>query len=492
MAAAAVVTSLAAIGGQEPCGSVARAAAPIAPVAYVREATAVLTGVQALAPLSISDDADRLVVGFADRLEIGRLGADGRWQADFTLPVPSGVTALAVADLDGVGEQEIIAGSGGAGSLVRIRAVASRPVPVPVSGFLFGAARQLAVAELDGRPPAEVLAVNANGELFVYSAAAGGGYRRIWRSPPGLRATPLAAADFDADGLFELAIAGLDGVVTVYRWRVDGLQPLASAYPWGNVRTMTVAVRAGEQPLLVVITDRDLVYVYRWDGQHLAALSAAYDAERRLRLDMEWAVAQVLETAQQTGSGAPPLVLEGAGPGGIAILRVQADRVQLLGQTAWPGASPGYHRLADGRLLVIRPDGAVDILRPVPADYLELVVDGRPWRVPSGTRMLWEGDRPLVDVEQLGRLATVLVAHDRISHQAWIISSNDRVLVEAGVPSADSQRASVPLPVAPRLDNSTGRLYVPLDVLEPLGWLVRYDPTVRRLTLRSPWLGGSL
>ncbi|WP_324667479.1 FG-GAP repeat domain-containing protein [Geochorda subterranea] len=491
MAAAAVLASLAATGAEEPRGSVAQAAAPTAPVAYVREAAAVLTGVQVLAPLPGPAGADRLVIGFSDRLEIGQLGADGRWRAEFTLHMPSGITALAVADLDGAGEQEIIAGSGGAGSLVRIRAVATRPVPVPVSGFLFGAARQLVVAELDGRPPTEVLAVNANGELFVYSAAAGGGYRRIWRSPPGLRASPLAAADLDGDGLSEVVVAGLDGVVTVYRWRPDGLQALGNAYPWGNVRAMTVASRAGEPPLLVVITDRDLVYVYRWDGQHLTAASAAYDADLRLRLDMEWAVAQVLETTRGAGSGTPPLVVEGAGPGGITILRVQADRVQLLGQTVWPGASPGYHRLADGRLLVIRPDQALDILRPVPADYLALVVDGRPWSLPPGTRMLWEGDRPLVDVEQLGRFAPVLVAHDRLSHQAWIVSSNDRVRVEADVPRADSQRASAPLPVAPRRDGSTGRLYVPLEVLEPLGWQVRYDPTVRQLTLRSPWPGGS-
>lgn len=486
-ASAAVLLSLLAAVPPAPCAVPARAAAPAAaPVAYIRQAAQVLTGVQVVAAVPGPDGSPGLVVGYGDRLEIGRLSEDGRWAAVYTLGVPAGVTALAVAALDG-GEPEVVAGTGGAGSLVRIRALSSRPVAVPVSGFLFGAARLVVAAELDGRPPAELLALNASGELFVYSAAAGGGYRRIWRTPPGVRMGALTAADLDGDGVGEVAAAGPDGSVVVQRWQAGGLVTVGTAYPWGNVRAMTVAPLPDGPPLLVVVTDRDLVYLYRWDGQRLTARSTAYDDSRRLRLDLDWAVAWPVG---QASGGTPAIVVEGAGQGGLLQIRVQNDRLQRLAQVVWPGASPGYQRLPDGRLLVVRPDGSVDLLRPVPADYLELTVDGRAVTLPGDTRLVWEGDLPLVDAEQLGRIVPVSVAYDRADRQAWIVSGNDRVRVQEGVPSADADGVSVGLPAPPRLDAESGRLYVPLQALRALGWQVRYDPTLRRLELASPWPGG--
>lgn len=487
---AILVLSLALGGLLAPAVARALPEPPLNPTAYIRTTQALLTGVQAISWLAGADGSDRLAIGFSDRLEIGYLDDGGRWVALFSLPVPAGVTALAAADLDGAGEQEIIAGTGGAGSLVRIRSVLSQPVPVPVSGFLFGAARRVLVAELDGRPPAEVLAANVNGELFVYSAAAGGGYRRIWRSPPGIRAGAFAAVDFDGDGTSEVAVAGPEGPLTVYRWRAGSLEPAGSAYPWGKVTALAVAKGPASPPVLVAVTDRSLVYVYRWQEQRLAAQLAAYDPAQRLRLDLRWVSATIPARSGSGSADASVLVLEGAGPDGIQIVKVEGERLQLLAQVVWTGPSPGFARLSDGRLAVVTPGGTLELLSPVAASYLALQVDGRSAALPSGTRVWWEGDRPLIDVEHLSRVVPVLVSFDRPARQAWIAAANARVRVAADVAMADGDRMSTLLPVPPRYDAPTARLYVPFEVLRPLGWEVAYDPTVRRLVLKSPWAGG--
>lgn len=469
----------------------ARPEVPLDPTAYVRTAEALLTGAQAVLWLPGPEGTDRLAVGLSDRLEVGYLDARTRWVTLFSLSVPAGVTALAAADLDGAGELELVAATGGAGSLVRIRSVLRQPVPVPASGFLFGAASRVLVAELDGRPPAELLAANVNGELFVYSASAGGGYRRVWRSPSGTRVTAFAAADFDGDGTSEVALAEPDRPVTVYRWRAGHLEPIASVYPWGSVTALASAGGPATPPLLAVVTDRSLVYVYRWEAQRLTAPQVAFDPTRRLRLDLNWAAATVAVRAGPDGTAAPALVLEGAGSEGIEVVKVEGDRLELLARVAWPGASPGFARLSDGRLVVVTARGTLDVLSPVAADYLALRLDGTAVTLPQGTRLWWEGDRPLIDVQHLSRVVPVLVSLDREARQAWIAAASARVRVAADVAVADGDRiVSTPLPVPPHFDAATGRLYVPFEALRPLGWQVAYDPTVRRLVLHSPWPGG--
>lgn len=490
-AARAVLALCAALAvAATPGAGRARPQLPREPLAYVRAARALPGGVQAVLWLGAAGESDLLALGLSDRLELGEMDREGRWMPRFLLPVPSGVTALAAADLDGTGELDLVAGTGGAGSLLRIRFPLERPFPVPTSGFLFGAARWVAAADLDGRPPLELLALNAAGELFVYSASAGGGYRRVWRSPPGSRLSAVEAADLDGDGVAEVALAEPEGPVRLARWEAGELRTVGTAYPWGNVTALAVAPVEGARPLLAAVTDRRLAYVYAWDGRELRAQQVASDRTERLRLGLAWMEAQVV--AGDAGNGTPgsDLVLEGAGPDGIEVVRIRQNQAQLVARLAWPGASPGLARLSDGRVAVISGAGALEVLRPVSFDYLAAEVDGQPLVPEPGMRLSWEGDLPLVDVEHLARVVPVSVAVDRQARQAWITGPGTRVRVAADVAVAEGDRISAALPLPPRFDTETGRLYVPFQVLVPLGWQVLYDPAERRLTLKSPWPGG--
>ncbi|MBE3597744.1 MAG: hypothetical protein IMX02_02715 [Limnochordaceae bacterium] len=458
---------------------------PANPVAYVRIATEVLSGVQALA--EVDAGGGLLAIGWRDRVEVGRFTSDYRWVESFKLGLPSGVTALTVASLERTGQPDLVVGSGGAGSLTVIRAIASeRPVVVPVSGYLFGEARQVVAAELDGPPPLEILALNGNDELFLFSAAAGGGYRRLWRSKPGVRVRAVAAGDLDGDGIAEVVTGEQGGALRVYRWRgALGLQAVAESYPWGAVTALTVvpAPDGSSSARIVAVTDRSLVYAYRWDAGSLVVAQRAFDPDQRLRL--RWVRGSVV--GPLPAGTAAPLVLEGAGPSGLQMVRVVGDQLSWIASATWVGASPGFVRRPTRELLVVRPGGQLDVLSQVSPNFLVISVDGREMGLGPGIHVQWSGDLPLVDVTQLGQFVPVSVMHEPASRHAVLQAGTSVVRLYADLPLAHGDRSSVDLPVAPEFDAARGILYAPFEVLRPLGWAVAYDIARRRLTLRSPW-----
>lgn len=514
------------------------AALPAEPEGYVLAVRGLISGgAQALAALATPAGAPALAVGFADRVEVGWAGA-GR--AGFfpvrTVAVASGPTALAAADLDGSGQPDLVVGTGGAGSLIWVRDVLTGGPVLRASGFLFGPAHQVMPAELDGVRPMELVAVNAAGELFVFSAGSDGTYRRVWGSAEP-RVLAAAAGDLDGNGTDELAVGLATGEVRVLRWAAGRLEQLAVGYPWGEPVALAVAPavprRSARSPgtgainapaaagRLVVATTRRVAYAYRLDGRHLVAeWLGGHD-----RLALQWmrsaALAVPLATAEvpsgDAGNGAAGpapgtarfatgasgtaagaanpatgaasfaagpatgVIFEGTGLDGIQVFRLDVAGVSLLAQARWPGRNVRFVRLSGGVLVVLRPDGSVDQLQTVPAGYLDLQVNGRTVRP---AEISWEGDIPLLAVGELARLAGLQVSHPPGTNSALLADKLSWVRVEADNPRVLGPHRGLYLPQPPVLRGE--QLYVPPEVLQALGWVVRYEPEYRRLRLRRP------
>lgn len=482
---------------------------PSGPVAYARIATAVLSGVTTVA--AFEGGGGWLAMGFADRVEIGRFVAPYRWTSRFTVPVPSGPTVLAPADLDADGRPDLVIGSGGAGTLTVVADATGDPMVANVVGFLFGAAWRIVAADLDGTAPAELAVTNASGDLFLFAAGSDGGYRRVWRGASNTKVASMQAADLDGDGRAELVTGEKGSAVRVLRWDGIDLRLVGSAYPWGEVMALDVAVPPpaeapppaqappvdGEAqppaavppeqpPLVIAVTDRRVVYAYRWDEEQLQVAMQAFDARQRIHLAWMRATAGVQLVS---GRQVPSVTLEGGGPFGVQIVRMTRDQPQLqwLASTAWVGDIPAFVRLEDRSLLVARPGGQLDVLGLVPAEYLAVLVDGQERSPLPGLRIMWVADVPLVDVTQIGQIVPVSVSYVPGEPAATLRGLTGSVRVYADVPAAQGDQVSVALPVAPQLDREEKRLYVPCDVLRPLGWTLQFDPARRRLTIRSPW-----
>lgn len=479
--AATAVAAAAVLSGIHPAHG--QIAPPQRPVAYVRVAGSRMpTEVRDVAAVAREGGAVAVAFGFADRVEVGWVASDGTFQRAWRLPVSPGVTALAVADLDGMGGSDLLVGTEGAGLLLWVRNVLESPVVLPASGYLFGPARKIVTAELDGRPPGEVLVVNEQGELFVFSAALGGGYRRVWSSAPGPPVLACAAGDLDADGVDEVAVGHPGGLISVARWDGTRLAPVASTYPWGDPTALAVAAAPSEprpgRRVLVAATSRRIAYSYTLSATGLVTdRQAGHEA-----LSLSWMRA----TLESGSPGQRPVVLlEGAGPAGIQLFRLSDAGLAILAEVGWPGPEVRFVRLPGGTLVAVRRDGTAEVLQPVDYHYLRLVMDGAQV---TPQALQWAVDVPLVGVDELARLARLGVQWRPTERLALLGDGDVRVRVQERSLTANGNRASVILPAPPQVQGN--RLWVPFDVLQGLGWLVRYQPQYRVLEVRSPPPGG--
>ena len=483
----AAVALTVAVGSPGARGALAAVALPSGPEGYVLAARGLISGgVQSLAPVPAPGGQAALAVGFADRVELGWAGAG--WAGFFSfrsIAVAAGATALAAADLDGSGQEDLVVGTGGAGSLLWVPQVLAGGSPVRASGFVFGTVRQVMAAELDGAAPMELLAVNAAGELFVFAAGPAGVYRRVWASA-GAGVLSAAAGDVDGDGIDEVVVGQASGAVQVLRWTGGRLEAVAVGYPWGEPVAVAVA-RAGPggtgRPVaspgrLVVVTSRRVAYAYHLEGRSMVAdWLGGHD-----RLALGWIRAAALTAPPGATSGG--VVFEGSGAEGIQVFRLDGAGLSLLAHAQWPGPSVRFARLSGGVLVVVRPDGSVDQLQTVSAGYLDLQVSGRTVRPPA---VAWEGDTPLLPTAELGRLLGIQVSQAPGANSALLASGRYRVRVEAGNPRVLGPQLSLYLPQPPVRRGE--RLYVPPEALQALGWAVRYEPEHRRLQLNPPAQG---
>ena len=460
----------------------ARLPPPASPQGLVLADRGVAAGVRALAALPGPAGQWALALGREDRVELGWVGgAWPGWWSWRVLPLPAEATVLAVADLDGSGQPDLMVGTAGAGSVVWVPEVLAGGEPRRAGGFLFGPARQLVPAQLDGVGPLELVAVNEAGELFVFASTGLQGYRRVWATSSSA-VLSAAAGDLDGDGRDEVIMGSGGGAVQVLRWTGGRLEVAARGYPWGDPVAVAVPApptaagpSAGAASRVVVATSRRVAYTYRLEaGSLVAEWLGGHD-----RLSLQWIrSAALLEEPPGTLRG---VVFEGTGPEGIQLFRLDGAGVTLLGHARWPGPGTRFERLPDGVLLVLRPDGSLDRLREVSAGYLDLQVAGRSVR-PSG--VIWEGDVPLLPTSELVRLLRLQVRHAAQANAARVGTGEQWVWLEADHPRVVGPLASLYLPQPPVRRGE--HLYVPPDVLQALGWSVRYEPPFRRLRLDPP------
>ena len=220
--------------------------------------------------------------GFSSISGYDSSGADVYWTT-----CDAAVKALAVADVDGDGACEVIAGRAD-GSIQVLRdtdvlAIASEGEAITCL--------VVAPVEVEGDREGRLIAfTTAGGAVGVYQLKKISGVLqlvRLWRSSARSRATVVAFYDIDSDGQTELVAGWASGRIEARRLR-DGALLWRDTLPSAVASLVTADVRGDGRPLLCVgLTDGVVRGYAASDAATLAAVRAAFAQTSRSEADDE-------------------------------------------------------------------------------------------------------------------------------------------------------------------------------------------------------------
>lgn len=293
--------------------------------------------------------------GFPDDVSIFLGRGDGTFLPRVQYPVTDNVNDVALGDLDGDGVLDVAALSG---SSLSIRLGSGNGAFGPEKRFgAGGSARHLTLSELDGDGRLDVALTNQNDQLVVVLRGLGGGdFGPQERFRTGQGPSSVAVGDLDMDGHVDLVVAnsgssdpGPDDV-SVLLGAGDGTFRTQTRYP------------AGDAPSIVVIADfnedgiKDLATVNRADLSILLGIGDGTFAPQSHVLAGAFPIC--IAAADLNGDGHLDLaVCNGSTSQSVTLLSGHGDGTFSLSGVLQTAAFPSSVGIAD-----VTGDGVVDVL----------------------------------------------------------------------------------------------------------------------------------
>jgi adhesin/invasin len=296
-----------------------------------------------------------------------RSSGGGAFSAGAAVPVPSAPVAIAAGDVNRDGRADVAVALSG-GSVCLLAGDGAGALGAPTCTAIGAAPAGLALLDLtgDGALDAAVTLGDAAGSVLVLGNDGAGALARapLLDATATPRAEGIVAADLDADGRADLAVAG--DALAVLRNTGAGLGPavLASNHP--GARALAVGDLDGDGRPDVVTTGPDELQVFLADG------AGGFSFEAALPFPAPAAVA----IEDLDGDGVPDLAATSSSRGFVGVVRNRgtgAFDATVDGWVPWPAGATGAGLVAadlDGDLRVDlaatdSAGGAVDVLRAV-------------------------------------------------------------------------------------------------------------------------------
>lgn len=406
-------------------------------------------------------------------------GPQGGWRLRETFLAPmTPVGGVALADVTGSGQPNLVVGGGGAGAAYVYRRGQGGWALVGRTGYLWNPVASVATAEVTAPGRHDVLVTGADGRAHLFHWAFGE-FQLRWQSPPD-GAVSVLTADLTGDGRAEVIAWRQEGHVGVWQWREGALELVWENYPWGLITALTTGDVDGDgRADIVLTTSQGLLYAFGWQG-----------GEFRLKQHLNLPSTPFTGLAVQ---GAPP----GDGGSGGAGGRAGMQEVDVL---ATDGVRLYGYRLLSQRLVPTWRSGPVGEVRGL---FPVAEGDGFLLWTDRGLRLLervsegflhfrWRGEPQSLRFPPLVEEGVVwLSARDVTERLGWTLYWDPQARrLRAGrmgeflIADVDSQRVLThrgPAYLRAPVRLEAGRVYLPYDVLTALGRTVSWNEWTRQL-----------
>lgn len=241
-----------------------------------------------------------------------------------------------------------------------------------------------AIADVDGQPGMEVIAVGMNGIVYCLDGHDG---NPLWRFATSYTATSSpAAADLDQDGQVEVVVTSRDGYVYCLDGKT-GLRKWATRTD-GEVDSSPAIASVHDSPGQEVVVGSDDGFLYCLAGP---------SGEVLWRVPLGWSVSSSPVVADLEGDGSPE-VLVGCNDGRLYCLRGSDGAQRWSFQTSAPVASSVAATDLVG-------DGSLEVLFGSDAVYCLDSTGHQVWRYANGNR--FNSSPVIADLEGRGQLDVV-------------------------------------------------------------------------------------
>lgn len=429
--------------------------------------------------------------------------------------------SVAFADFNGDGQEDLLVGSAGPGIVYVYGLSEGYPFLAQTDRYMWSPVVKLLTPDLDGDGFPDVVGLSEAGVAFAFVNRSGG-LAQIWRS--GSREgfiRHLLASDLCGDGKDAVIVGRDQGYVSVLRWTAGATEGTAAVpvnpleydggfvdishlsagrrgesapaaatkevevhgelesfweeYPWGQIHFVGAldADRDGAKEL-VVVTSQNLLYAYSFSPSGTVTLKTSAGVPQ-----MADSLRMALQPFQP-GEGGLLLGVQGKG---LALWQQRTVDTGWTFDVIWQSEFDlEFSQVVQaGKYLIFRCKDSLRVLERVPANYVQVVVRGRPYLGLQVTPIFVRGDI-LLAAKDWADLFGLSLTWNQGQRRMTILWGMQYLVATVGSREVVVNGRQVTLRQEPR--NRDGLVFLPTELIRLLTPEVSWQPHTRLLTIR--------
>lgn len=373
--------------------------------------------------------------------------------------IPGKISALAVGDINGDLQDDLVVGTGTGGALYFYTKREGNWERQGQTQYLWDTISFLEIHDFNNDGWGDLVLLTEKGEAHVLLSQEGI-LQPFWRSPAGEFVVSIEIIDVDHNGYPDLIYALRSGYIGILTWDEPNFITLWENYPWGSVESLVVLPHTNS-PEWLVVTGQKMLYGWRWRNGEVSS-SRLFDAS---------ALGEHLFYIPEEG------LLSISKTTGISLFELQSGNV--IEKWRVPGLFGDEAFYYQGEFY----------FRDHNQNYSRLVEGSTKWRlfihdteVTDSVGVVSSGDQLYFNlsdlIDYLGLVKTSWHTWSFIVEDIELRLNSQSTLIEYG---------ELAIPLTNPVLESEGQPYVTAEVFPLFGWNVELDPTRQFVVFLKNW-----